>query len=118
MLREINSGDLVTWTTSSWFGQKALGALINAYVRDHKQHAGLMPVVLLLSEDRSTANYGDVAAPVLKVVDWGPFGDDAAPAGSPTLAPAPLPPVQELLPPAPRNGRQVRGNDMDDEIPF
>lgn len=119
VMRDVTTDDLVTWTTTSWFGQKALGALLTAYVRDRKQHPGLSPVVLLLSEDKSTANYGDVSAPVLKLVDWQDFGDDAAPPGSPTLAPPPLPSVQELLPPAQPGKRQTRGiPDMNDEIPF
>ena len=30
VMRDVTCGDLVTWTTTSWFGQKALGALLTA----------------------------------------------------------------------------------------
>lgn len=118
VMRDVTTNDFVTSTTTSWFGQEALGALLTAYLRDRKQHPGLSPVVLLSSEDKPTANYGDVSAPVLKLVDW-QVGDDAAPPGSRTKAPPLLPSVQELLPPAQPGKRQTRGiPDMNDEIPL
>ena len=115
VLRDTTADELCTWTTTSWFGQKALGALLSAYVGDYNNHPGCMPVVLLSSENKSTTSYGDVAAPVFKIVDWKPFGEGASPPGSPLLAPAALPVQQELLPPAKRQALRV---DMDDEIPF
>lgn len=115
VLRDNTDDTLCTWTVTSWFGQKAIGALLNAYLRDYRNHPGHMPIVLLSSEQRATQSYGDVAAPTLKVIDWAPFGDGAAPPGTPALAPAPLPPKQEILPPAKSAGWQ---RDMDDEIPF
>lgn len=114
VMRDLGDGRLCTFTTTSWFGSKALGALLNAYVRDQKNHPGLMPVVVLSSETKPTTNYGDVDAPLFKIVDWQPFGEGASPPGM-RLSPPPLPPVQELLPP---NKQKFSGNEMDDEIPF
>ena len=114
VMRDLGDGRLCTFTTTSWYGSKALGALLNVYVRDSKKHPDQMPVVLLSSETKSTMSYGDVEAPVFTVVDWQPFGDGAAPPGMRNLPPPSLPPVQELLPPY----QQKAGGDMDDEIPF
>jgi hypothetical protein len=114
VMRDLGDGRLCTWTTTSWYGQKALGTLLNVYVRDQKKHPDQMPVVLLSSETKTTMNYGDVEAPVLSVIDWQPFGPDAAPPGvrmpTPTLAPA-----QEVLLPKPAESLR---DAMNDEIPF
>lgn len=115
VLRDLNDSRLCTWTTTSYFGSRALGALLKVYVREQKKHPGLMPVVLLGSENRATASYGDVAAPTLRVVDWQPFGEGAAPPGMRNLPSPALPPVQELLPPS---KQKSGGGEMDDEIPF
>jgi hypothetical protein len=72
-----------------------------------------MPVVLLSSETKETADYGDVEAPVLKVVHWQAFGPDAALPGTPLPQPE-FPKAQELLPPP----NKPIGDDMDDSIPF
>jgi hypothetical protein len=117
VMRDLTDDRLCTWTTTSWHGSKALGALLSAYVRDQKNHPGLMPVVLLSSETKPTTDYGDVAAPVLTVVDWRLFGEGAAPAGMHVPLPS-LPPVsstQELLPPS---KQKLIGEEMDDEIDF
>jgi hypothetical protein len=114
VLRDLGDGRLCTWTTTSYFGSRALGALLKVYAHEQKKHPGLAPVVLLGSENRATASYGDVAAPTLRVVDWHPFGAGAAPPGMRLPSP-PLPPVQELLPPS---KQKSGGNEMDDEIPF
>jgi hypothetical protein len=111
VMRDLSDGRLCTWTTTSWYGSKALGALLNIYTRTAKQHPDRMPVVLLSSETKTTQSFGDVEAPVLKIVDWQPFGEGAAPPGMRTLPPPALPPVQQqVLPPI--------GKDMSDEIPF
>jgi hypothetical protein len=116
VMRDLSDGRLCTWTTTSWHGSKALGALLTTYVRQVKSHAGLDPVVLLASEQRPTTNYGDVAAPTLTVVDWQPFGEGASPPGMPLSQP-PLPAVQEVLPPPPKPTKTI-GDEMDDAIPF
>jgi hypothetical protein len=113
VMRDLSDDRLCTWTTTSWFGQKALGALLDLYVRDQKKHPDQMPVVLLSSETKTTMNYGDVEAPVLNVVDWQAFGEGAAPPGMRNLPQPKLPVVQELLPPP-----QSLGAEMSDEIPF
>jgi hypothetical protein len=114
--RDLSDGRLCTFTTTSYYGSRALGALLKTYTRDVKKHPGMMPVVLLLSETRPTTNYGDVEAPLLKVVDWQPFGDDASPPGMKLLAPT-LPKVQQVLPP-PSKQTKTLGDDMSDEVPF
>jgi hypothetical protein len=116
VMRDLSDDRLCTFTTTSWFGSKALGALLGAYVRDQKKHPGLDPVVLLSSETKPTTNYGDVSAPVLTVVDWQPFGERASPPGTPLSQP-PLPVVQQVLPPPSKPAKKL-GDEMDDEIPF
>ena len=113
VMRDLSDGRLCTWTTTSWYGSKALGALLNAYVREQKKHPDQMPVVTLSSETKTTTSYGDVEAPVLKVVDWQPFGEGAAPPGM-KLSPPTLPVTQQILPP-PR--KSIIGDEMD-SIPF
>ena len=109
VMRDLNDDRLCTWTTTSWYGSKALGALLNKYTREVGKHPGKMPVVVLSSETKTTQNFGDVEAPVLTVVDSQPFGDGAAPPGM-KLPPPALPPVQQVLLPV--------SEDMSDEIPF
>jgi len=110
VMRDLSDARLCTWTTTSWYGSKALGALLNKYTREARQHPDQMPVVTLSAETKQTVNFGDVEAPVLTVVDWQPFGDGAAAPGMRNLPPPALPQVQQVLPPI--------GKDMSDEIPF
>jgi hypothetical protein len=118
VMRDLGDMRLCTWTVTSYYGSKAIGALLKVYTREVKQHAGLMPVVLLSSEVKETVDYGNVDAPVLTIADWQGFGEGAAPAGMPN-APKPDFPkaqkAQEVLPPPPKKSI---GDDMDDEIPF
>ena len=116
VMRDLGDGRLCTWTTTSWFGSRALGALLAAYTRQAKSHPGLMPVVLLSAETRTTASYGDVSGPVLTIVDWQAFGEGASPPGMPLSQPS-LPVVQQVLPPPPKPAKAI-GDEMDDEIPF
>jgi hypothetical protein len=115
-MRDLSDDRLCTLTITSWYGRQALGALLAAATRDCRKHPGCAPVVLLGSEERSTINYGDVAAPTFTIVDWRPFGDGAAPPGMP-LPPPKLPPVQGLLPPSRQKAKAI-GDEMDDEVPF
>ena len=78
--------EMFTWTTTSWYGRKALGKLIDAYVRDARKHPGKMPVVTLSSKDEPHPEYGDIPTPVFAVVDWQAFGEGAAPPGVPLKA--------------------------------
>ena len=107
--RDLSDGRLCTWITTSWYGSKALGTLLNKYTREAKQHPDQMPVVTLSSETKQTTNFGDVEAPVLKIVDWQPFGEGAAPSGM-KLPPPALPSVQQVLPPI--------GEELSDDVPF
>jgi hypothetical protein len=115
IMRDLNDGRLCTWTTTSWFGSKALGMLLKKYVSEAKEHPGMMPVVLLSSEKKQTTDFGEVDAPVLTIVDWKPFGEGASPPGM-RLPQPPLPPVQELLPPSKQTTKKL--GDMEDDIPF
>jgi hypothetical protein len=113
IMRDLDDSRLCTWTVTSYYGSKALGALLKAYTREAREHPGLMPVVLLSSETRETIDYGDVEAPVLTVVDWKDFGPDATLPGV-KLPQLEFPKVQELLPPP----TKPISDDMNDEIPF
>jgi hypothetical protein len=116
VMRDLGDGRLCTWTTTSYYGSKALGAFLKVYTSDRKNHPDQMPVVLLSSETKSTMNYGDIEAPLLTIVEWQPFGQGAAPPGSPSLAPPALPLPQEVLPP--KAILPPLSKDMDDQIPF
>jgi hypothetical protein len=117
VMRDLSDDRLCTWTTTGYYGPKALGKLLDEYVRKQKQHPGLYPVALLLSETKPSTNFGDVEAPLLKIVDWKPFGEGAAPPGLRNLPPPPLPQAQQVLPP-PKPSKPSLGDDIDDESPF
>jgi hypothetical protein len=109
--RDLGDDRLCTFTTTSWHGPRALGRLLKTYTHERQQHPGMMPVVLLLSETKPTMDFGDVDAPLFKVVDWKPFGEGASPPGM-KLPPPVLPKVAQILPP--KSG----GGGFDDEVPF
>ena len=125
VLKDVTADELVTWTTTSWYGRKAVGRLLDAYTREAKRHPGMMPVVLLSSRDEHSADYGFIPTPVLTLVEWRAFGDGAAPPGSPAMSstvPAleaqPTPSLLATEKPS-RSSASVRTrSDMDDEIPF
>jgi len=123
-LRDINAVNndddgLVTFTTTSWGGRKALGTVIKTYAREASKHPGCMPVVLLNSRMRPT-DFGEQPTPVLKIVYWQPFGEGAAPPGAASMpAPATQPqlPTDEVLT-LPTKSDQPLHKDLDDDIPF
>ena len=86
-MKNTTTGELFTWTATSWYGRKAFGRLLDSYVRDAKKHPGMMPMVVLSSKDEHSPDYGDIPAPVLSIVNWEKFGDGAAPPGSPMPQP-------------------------------
>lgn len=88
VMKNIATGELLTWTTTSWYGRKAIGRLLDLYAREAKQHPSMMPVVTLSSHEESSIDYGLIPAPTLTVVDWKAFGDGAAPPGSRSTAPS------------------------------
>jgi hypothetical protein len=110
------NGGLLTWVTATWGGKKAIGTFLKQYLAEAKRHPGEFPVVLLTSRDERDPDYGTIKKPVLRIVGWAAFGEGAAPAGSPTLAPALPPPrqAQQLLPPKQSLSSEMGG----DEIPF
>jgi hypothetical protein len=135
------TGELFTWTATSWYGRKAVGRLLDSYIREAKRHPGLMPVVVLSSKDEHSTDYGDIPAPVLTVVAWETFGDGAAPPGTPlkisktiTTGALPAPVANEIVVENVEEadieetdegefggGDSNKGSmrkDMDDEIPF
>jgi hypothetical protein len=112
VMRDLEDGRLCTFTTTSWYGSRALAALLNKYTREAKLYPDQMPVVLLSSETKQTMSFGDVEAPKFTIVDWQPFGPDAAPPGMRNLPPPALPTVQELLP------KQSLRSEIGEEIPF
>jgi len=69
VLKDLSDNSLVTWTTTSWYGHKAIGRLLDVCVRQTKQHPGLMPVVLLGTYDEKSIDYGLIPAPTLKITD-------------------------------------------------
>jgi hypothetical protein len=120
-LRDLATGELVTWSSTSWGGRIAIGELLDQWAAECRQHPGLMPVVLLTSYERPT-DYGPTPTPRLKIIDWEAFGPDALPPGDPTKTAATrraLEALQTLALPKPTASTktQQRG-DMDDEIPF
>jgi hypothetical protein len=114
VMRGLDDGRLCTFTTTSYYGSRALGALLKTYAHEMKKHPGMMPVVLLSSETKATQSFGDVEAPLFKIVDWQPFGEGASPPGARRPQPQ-LPKVQQVLPPP---QPVAIGDDMSDEIPF
>jgi hypothetical protein len=121
VMRDLTGERLVTWTSDSYGGRIALGALLKTFTEECRAHPGCYPVVLLESYDRQTAEFGKVATPRLKIVDWKPFGEGAAPAGDPNRAAAvrkQLESLKTLALPKPDAKTRRAGDDMDDEIPF
>ena len=113
VMKDLTTDELCTWTTTSWYGRKAIGRLIDLYAREAKKHPGLMPVVTLSTKDEPSVDYGLIPAPVLTVVDWQAFGEGAAPPGSPATLPLEKPrPL--LAPPI----TPAAGKILDDEFEF
>lgn len=118
--------ELCTYQTQSVGGRKALAKLINTFRRDVRKFPGCMPVVLLQSHAYYSQDYGDIATPVLKVVDWKPFGDGASAPGAPIetapMIPAPetkaLPVVDTEFVETNDDRDDDDDRDPDDEIPF
>jgi hypothetical protein len=120
VLRNMATGQLVTWSSGSYGGRIALAALLDAFAAESKQHPGHMPVVELSSYARAT-DYGPTPTPQLEIVDWQPFGEGASPPGNPARLTATRQALEAMraevlaLPPP---AKTVRDGDLDDEIPF
>jgi hypothetical protein len=107
-------GQLFTWTTTSWGGNKALSQLLDTFLAEYRRHPGQYPAVVLSSRNEANPDYGPVAKPILTVVGWEEFGADASPPGD--LARAL--PMQQLLSLPQHKPRVTARGGMDDEIPF
>jgi hypothetical protein len=95
-----------------------MGELLDAFAREHGQHPGSMPVVLL----ERVAN-GKNFYPRLRIVDWQPFGEGASPPANPVRAERLKEELRALhakyAPKAAAAAAKKRKHgDMDDEIPF
>src|SRR5262249_6719511 len=89
----LESGDLVIFTTSSVGGQIATEELVNAYARRlQRKKSRALPIVKLASKDMPTRFYGNIPRPHFEVNGW-----EDAPAGDGNVSPA---------------------NEYDDAIPF
>jgi hypothetical protein len=117
-MRDCSDDTLVTWVTTSRGGRQALGALLKTYAREAKKHSNLMPVVQLASREEQNPDFGPILKPVLQIIDWRAFGEDAAPGGDPTARLPVLPTQTSVVVPMQRNAKSVPGDDMDDDIPF
>jgi hypothetical protein len=120
VMKDTTTDELLTWTTTSWYGRKALGRLLDVYVREVRKHPGLMPVATLSSHDEDSADYGLIPAPTLTVVDWRAFGEGAAPAGSPGTVPLARPRPMLALPASEEHEDAIGefAKPFDDEIQF
>jgi hypothetical protein len=76
VMREIESGDLLTFSTSSQGGRSALGKLCRAFDRNYRKHVGGFPVVELGAESYDHDLYGETWKPAFKVVGWAKWGPD------------------------------------------
>lgn len=95
-------GELLTFSTSSWGGCKALAKLCRDFDRDPQSRTGAWPVVELDRKDRKSADYGLIPEPTLTIVDWDCWDEDAMPDTKAIDAPK-----------APDMAAEI-----DDEIPF
>ena len=116
VLRDLATGELVTWVSSSFGGKIALGEFLDRFTKEAKQNPGKCPVVVLDTYKRPT-DYGETDTPRLKFTgDWEPFGPDASPPGDPQrvlMARHAMQSLKALEPP-----KAERKSDMDDAIPF
>jgi hypothetical protein len=83
LFKELATGELMTWQSSSWGGTGAIGEFLNAWAADYKNHPGQAPVVGLQSWDKPNPDWGRIPTPRLKIVGWQPFGEGATPPGDP-----------------------------------
>jgi hypothetical protein len=115
VMRELESGDLFTFSTTSWGGKKALSKLLTTFKDNAKKNPGLMPVVYLGSVDRMSEK-GVYQAPTLEVCEWAEFGDDQSPPGNPPDVPPPLPRLTDQSEVVVEQSSMKE--DVGDEIPF
>jgi hypothetical protein len=117
LLKEVATGELLTWQVSSWGGSGAIGEFLDEWAKDFKNHPGEAPVVILQSWDKPNADWGKIPTPRLKNVGWQPFGEGATPPGDPARC-ALVRQALLALPKPDAAPAKKRSSDMDDEIPF
>jgi hypothetical protein len=120
LLKDLATGELLTWQSTTWGGSGAIGEFLDEWADKFKNHPGECPVVLLQSYDKPHPDLGKVPRRRLKIVGWVPFGEGQSPPGNPTRAAAMQQALLALPKPdaaAPDKVQRGRG-DMDDEIPF
>ena len=102
VMKDIDTDDLLTFSTSSWGGRKALGKLCRAFDRDHRGDSTVFPVVQLGVVTRQHDTYGPIDEPSFEIVGWRRWDDNG--------------PSVEVTSDDPRT--QIRDALEDDEIPF
>lgn len=120
----------MTWSPTGYYAVKSLRKLVGKdFVGAARKHPGQMPVVMLGSRDEHSPTYGKIAAPLLTIVDWQPFGEGASLRGSGDAVPQSATMLMLGKPPSDSGDREVIDaevvepktpprRDMDDEIPF
>jgi hypothetical protein len=91
-LENLESGDIVVFTTSSIGGRIGVSDLCKAFARRAKKGSRALPIIKLSTTDMQSKKYGDVPRPEFEITNW----DDAS--------------GGEVIPPV--------ADDIDDEIPF
>jgi hypothetical protein len=111
-------GGLVTFSTNSVGGLRAVHELLVAYFKD-VLHDGLWPVVALGTGYFTSHEFGQVAKPAFSIVDWDePW---APPSGDLHALPAPTGGNGAKAIEAPKDDKTFEAptiDDLDDEIPF
>ena len=105
------AGKLLTFSTSSWGGKKAVAKLCRDYDRSYQKHrCGEFPVVELGSKNRQSHERGIIKEPEFTIVAWDFWDDEAAEQTREVLA-APKTPD-------PATEKDEIEDAVDDEIPF
>jgi hypothetical protein len=77
VMRNTSNDEIVTFTSTSDGGKKAVGKLCDLYDRLRHKHPSKMPIVLLESESYQHPEYGKVHKPKFKLIGWD-FWDEEA----------------------------------------
>jgi hypothetical protein len=99
VVRDIETGDLMTFSTSSAGGRSLVGKLCTVMKDNYMLRPGQFPVCELGASSYEHRDHGTVFKPALNVVGWQPWDPDAI----------------EVTPDDPRT---LVAKDLDDEIPF
>jgi hypothetical protein len=119
------SAEAYTFSTSSWGGREAVVDLGDTIARMRRVHADAVPIVELRAREWPT-KYGRKSKPYFKVVGWKTAGGEGAAVGigdggGGGNGAAAKPAIVERLMPkeeVKRAERQIRNQEIDDDIPF